>query len=199
MSKMAEHCKHFLIGLCGYPLLTTEGRHLIRNNPPKSIQVVFVPADGSPRRYKTLHTVETNIKSPEPPMTRTALYAQKVACAREAHLIFHQKKSFFQPESFFRPDINFLPDIKGHGYWDDESWNRRCVTGTAEYHLFFTRSSSGLRPNPHAYDRVSGDIFILKVSDTKDSRGKHFYVDMESGDTWPGESVQHLLDLPFLA
>ena len=94
---------------------------------------------------------------------------------------------YYDEESVCQPDINFLPDTNRHGYWDEEAWNHRCVTGTAKFHLFFTRSKSGLSPNPRVGNRVSGDMFILEVSDTdkRDRYGKNFYVDMKSGDYCP--------------
>ena len=97
-------------------------------------------------------------------------------------------------ESACQPDINFLPDTKRHGHWNDTAWNNRCVIGTDKIHIFFTRSKSGLNPNPHVGNRVSGDIFILKVSDagTVDQYGKSFYVDLKEGDLGP-EGVSKFL------
>lgn len=72
------------------------------------------------------------------------------------------------------------------------------MTGTAKFHVFFTRSKSGLRPNPHVGNRVGGDVFILKVSDTDevDQYGNNFYVDMERDDLGPGVATDLLWELP---
>lgn len=165
-------------------------RHLVRKeappSPPKSITVLVVPANGAPPDIKTLDTVETDIAAFNTPPDLHGM--ERVVDARLAHMVYHYEDSTCQP------NINFLPDLKRHGYWDDEAWKYRCVTGTAKFHFLFTRSTSGLTPNPHVGNRVSGDIFILKVSDikTKDRDGRNVYVGLNGDDLEP-KGVSDLL------
>ena len=190
MSSLSDRGKQSVISLCEYPLLTIEVRHIVC---PKSIEVLVVPADGSPLKFETLHTVETDIPLlVEPPLSPTDLHAKKaIDDAEHAHMIY------IREENACQPNISRLPDTKHHKYWNEEAWNHRCVTSIAKFHLFLTRSKSGLTANPHVMNRAFGDMFILKVSNTKDLHGRNFYVDMKSDDLGPGwEMVDLLRELP---
>lgn len=187
MTSPLERCKQLVIALCEYARLTFEVRHLVGHK----IKVLVVPADGTPLVVKSLHTVETDIAAfTAPPTMPIDLYNHMVIGARHAHMIYHYEERACQP------DIKFLPDIKRLGSWDDEAWNHRRVAGTANFHLFFTRSKSGLEKNPHVGNRELGDMFILKVSDTTDLHGKHFYVDIVKDELFREATVDLLWHLP---
>lgn len=65
------------------------------------------------------------------------------------------------------------------------------MLGTAKHHIFFTYSTRGLTLNKHVGHKASGDVFILKLSDTEDEHGRRFYVNLEPEDLLP----EDLLDL----
>ena len=142
--------------------------------PPTSIKVLILPADETKEiGYETLETVETAIK---PPRSKPRVLAPGFWVAQSIwtpfHLIMHGSEIGPQP------NISLLPDTRGQ-YWNDEAWEKRGALGTAKYHIFFTRSRSGLRENAHVENTVSGDVFVLKVSDTEDVNGRRYYVDLE--------------------
>ena len=142
--------------------------------PPTSIKVLVLPTDKTKEiGYKTLETVETATK---PPRSKPRVLALVIKVAQSLvaplHLIRHGSETGPQP------NISLLPDTRGQ-YWNDEAWERRCAFGTAKHHIFFTRSKSGLRENAHVENLASGDVFVLKVSDTEDVNGRRYYVDLE--------------------
>ena len=50
-------------------------------------------------------------------------------------------------------------------------------------HCFFTTHTDNLKRNAYVKDAVSGDVFVLKVSDLENGRG--FYVDTKPEDLNP--------------
>ena len=100
-------------------------------------------------------------------------------------------------ESLCEPNIRILPDALQSGHWDQRAWEKRCVVGTAQYHLFYTLCADFYGfgclqgKNSTFGDVVMGDVFMLKVSDGTDEDGLHSYVDVERDDC----AQEVLLDL----
>ena len=90
----------------------------------------------------------------------------------ETHTIYNPGERPLQP------NVSLLPDAR-EKHWHTEAWKQRAVLGTAKYHIFYTHSKSGFSPNPHVGCDLSGDVFVLKLSDTQDENGRRFYVDLE--------------------
>ena len=89
-----------------------------------------------------------------------------------------------------------LVDTRGK-YWSSEAWEKRAVwglelgpelgaklepDGLPLRHCFFTMHTENLERNEHVGYQMSGDVFILRVSDTLDENGHAFYVDEKPGD-----------------
>ncbi len=97
--------------------------------------------------------------------------------AAHTHTVAH----FDETAWYLQPAISLLPDIRATRKWDDEQWNQRAVLqiGTENtYHVFITRSKDRSSPNP-VLPVVSGDVFLLKISDTEDQDGRRFYQDVK--------------------
>lgn len=81
----------------------------------------------------------------------------------------------------YQSDISLLPDTRKR--WKAEGWNgweKRAAIAMGGYHLFYSRVEGGpLGPNEHTYGRVSGEMFLLRVSTTADEQGRRYYVDAE--------------------
>ena len=83
-----------------------------------------------------------------------------------------------QRKGFPQPQIRLLPEVKGH--WPAEAWEKRAVLGRDYWHILFTTHTSGdLKTNPHVGHCVSGDVFVLWISDTETAGGLKFYVDVK--------------------
>ena len=94
------------------------------------------------------------------------------------------------------PNIRFLPDTFGSGHWDRKSWDFRSVVGIPPrfrsdessmfrssprgVHLFYTLSKNGI-PNSTLGNVVCGDVFILKVPNSKKD-GLSYYADIGKRD-----------------
>ena len=98
-----------------------------------------------------------------------------------------------QWKGFPQPLIRRLPDVKGH--WPAEAWDKRAVLGCHDWHILFTTHTSGdLKTNPHVGHCVSGDVFLLWISDTK-TQGLKFYVDVKPevfDQDWLGSFFPHM-------
>lgn len=144
-------------------------------SPPTSIKVLVLPQEHKSNfRHEILKTVATEIK----PISQFATDGLQLSVmtegaeeVAESHLVICPGVTGPQPQ------ITRLPNTVQH--WKTEGWEKRVALGTTKHHIFFTRSRSGLIPNRHLGYHVSGDVFILKLSDIKYENGLRFYVDME--------------------
>ena len=160
---------------------------------PTSIQVLVLPADGSGLKYKTFETVRVEIK---PPYYPEEIYDGRL-CAMNAAML-HMVGQGFHPA---QPDISFLPKI-GEDHWPAAAWEKRGVVGYPSWHMLFTmHTQHDLKTNPYVGDQVSGDVFILWISDTEDADGRNFYVDLKPEYWDDPESLQSLFlgIAPYLA
>ena len=156
---------------------------------PASINVLVLPADGSDPRLERIETVkEELIPSTSPP--KNVFLGPIFRLYWEASRANHGREQIFTHWGGLpQPDVDRLPDTRGK-YWPVEAWDKRamCLLGGGRLrHCFFTSHTENLKSNPHVKDRVSGDVFILRVSDLSIGRG--FYV-----DTKPEELSQELVD-----
>ena len=154
----------------------------------ESVEVIVVPANGSPAHIATLPLIETDIRrfaKPNDSEEKEIFLRAKAASANYDYSI-----------SACEPDIRFLPDTFSSGHWDLKSWDFRSVVGIPPrfqndesstfrsqprgLHLFYTLSKNGI-PNSTLGNVVCGDVFILKVpNSTKD--GLKYYADIEKKD-----------------
>lgn len=79
-----------------------------------------------------------------------------------------------------QPNVDLLPDTRGK-YWPAEAWEKRAAWELLDdiplRHFFFTKHTDNLTENKNLENRVSGDVFVLRVSDAIDENGRRFYVD----------------------
>ena len=155
---------------------------------PTSIKVLIIPADGTDFRYETLGTVKEEIK----PMTHASDSSEfERLClirlnerSEDSYEVVHSDGTPRQPK------ISLLPDTRKK-HWSPTAWEKRSVVGTSEYHVFFTAHlGADLPTNKNLDDSVSGDAFVLKLSDIWDENGLAFYVDMEP------DEIKSLKELP---
>ena len=145
---------------------------------PTSIQVLVIPADGSEYRYEPLEAAQMEWCSE----AEEDLHHDS---KNTTHLVLHYHKHASQP------NVSLLPDARKYT-WDDEAWKKCSVVATPKLHMFFTYLTRENTPNPHFRSAVSGDVFVLKLSDTKDEHGQKFYVILEPED-WTEKEVQRLI------
>ena len=143
--------------------------------PPTSLKVLVLPQERRSKfRHETVQTVATEIKPfvQEPHFDLySSIMTEDAKEAAESHLVTCPGVTGPQPK------VARLPNTIQH--WKIEGWEKRVAHGTTKHHVFFTRSRRGLIVKRHLGYQVSGDVFILKLSDTKDENGLRFYVDME--------------------
>lgn len=96
----------------------------------------------------------------------------------------------------YQPDIRLLPDTRK--YWGNEKWSKRAAIDLHGHHVFYSRQREGPL-NKYANCQVSGEMFLLKLSDTTDGKGKRFYVDFNSNpDADEEEDLEEIFsDLSF--
>lgn len=165
-----------------------------------SIKVYSIPTNGDEPYLERLQTIKTPI--PEPtypkglkPANQAKLDELKNAAASD-HLVYDlpegvqagSREGIYKGR--YQPDICLLPDTRTR--WKDgewEGWEKRAVIGMEGHHIFYVRGKrEALGLNEHADKTVSGEMFLLRVSDTEDQDGRHFYVDVN-------QDPEHLDDL----
>ena len=152
---------------------------------PASINVLVLPADGSDPRLERIETVKEVLKPSIAPPNR--LFLGSTIRLSWAGLEAEQGRSqiFTHWAGHPQPDVDLLPDTRGK-YWPAEAWEKRAMcplAGGVLRHCFYTTHTDNLKRNPHVEDAVSGDVFILRVSDIRNGRG--FYVDMKPEELSP--------------
>ncbi len=149
---------------------------------PTSIKVLVIPADGTRLRYETLGTVKEDIKPATHASDSNEIRLDE--SSEDSHVVAHSDGT---PQ---QPNISLLPDTRKE-HWFPPSWEKRSVVGTSKYHVFFTvHVEDDLPTNKTLDDSVSGDAFVLKLSDTWDEDGLAFCVDMEP------DEIKSLDELP---
>ena len=150
---------------------------------PTSIQVLVLPADGSELEVKTFGTVREEVKPPyypeefydDTPESRESINKGGHLWAMNAAMLHMVVKGCHPAQ----PDISLLPKI-GEDHWPAAAWEKRGVVGYPSWHMFFTmHTQDDLKTNPYVGHQVSGDVFVLWISDTEDADGRRFYVDLE--------------------
>ncbi|CAD6592479.1 MAG: hypothetical protein ASARMPREDX12_006151 [Alectoria sarmentosa] len=156
---------------------------------PTSIKLLVLPEDGSPARPEELQTVKEDIRTSNRPTdlsdSTSKSLDSELAVMAGVHTFYNWDNGTLQP------NVSLLPDAR-EKHWHTEAWKQRAVLGTAKHHLFYTRSKSGFVPNPHVGGKVSDDVFVLKLSDTRDEDGRRFYVDLERETMEQEEEVGEL-------
>lgn len=154
---------------------------------PTSIQVLVIPADGSKYRYRSLETVRMDIKPP-PPIPHYSSEAEAdlgLELFTAIHQVFHYH--YRAPQ----PNVSLLPDARKYT-WDEEAWRKRAVYGTQKLHIFFTHSTRENTLNFHFGSAISGDAFLLKLSESKDEHGRKFYENLEPKN-WTEQKLYGLI------
>ena len=163
---------------------------------PSSINDLVLPADGSDPRLKRIETVkEELIPSTGPPDSLWLGSTLRYECndfqqdAARIHIFTHWLGRS-------QPAVDLLPDARGK-YWPAEAWEKRAAwglelrpdlvlelepDGPPLRHCLFTMHTDNLERNEHVGNHVSGDVFILRVSDTLDENRRRFYVDEKPED-----------------
>ena len=162
---------------------------------PKSINVLVLPADGSDPRLERIETVrEELIPSTSPPdnlylgSTTRKTWKELQQDVAVTHIITHWV-------GCSQPAVELLPDTRGK-HWPVEAWEKRGAWGFETdpeleprgpliRHCFFTMHTENLERNEHVANHVSGDVFVLRVSDTLDENRRGFYVDSTPEDLSP--------------
>lgn len=153
--------------------------------PPTSFKVLVLPQEHKSKfRHENLNTVATENKPfiQPPDDVQISVMTEDTKEAAESQLVICPGVTGPQPK------ITRLLNTIQH--WKTEGWEKRVALGTTKHHVSFTRSRSGLIGSRHLGYQVLGDVFILKLSDTKDEQSLSFYVDIE-------DNLEHeeLLDL----
>ena len=171
---------------------TESGKATTPAPAPASINVLVLPADGSDHRFERIETVkEEIIPSTTPPnglligsTLRREEYNENKQDGARVQIITHWLGRS-------QPAVDLLPDTCGK-YWPNEAWETRAAwalelepniafilepNGPPLRHCFFTMHTDNLERNGHVGNHVSGDVFVLRVSDTLDENGRGFYVD----------------------
>lgn len=175
--------------------------------PPTSIKVYTFPIDGTKPQLEDLRTIETPILERSYPKglrpdNQTVLDALK-NWAEDNHLVYDLPEGVqvnFREgilNGRYQPNIRLLPDTRTR--WKDkewEGWEKRAAVrmeGRMKGHrIFYLRGKrEALGLNKHAKEKVSGEMFLLKVSENKDENGQHFYVDVNLDP----EQLEYLVDL----
>ena len=159
---------------------------------PTSIRIARLPQQPAhksdlrcptePIAFEALDTVnvETGPKSTFPVVTAFEIIAyQMLRCIDDDTMRYDAAKRQF------RPTIRLQPDTAR--YWSRDAWGNRAVVGDERYHVLFTTSSSSsdegeVTENRHMKGKVSGDVFVLRLSEERDADGRRFYVDLEEED-----------------
>ena len=164
-----------------------------------SINVLVLPADGSDPRLERIETVrEGLIPSTSPP---DDLYLGSTIRRRWKE--FQQDVAITQIFMHWvgpsQPAVELLPDTRKK-HWPAEAWEKRGAwgfeldpkldpklepRGSPLRHCFFTMHTDNLERNEHVANHVSGDVFVLRVSDTLDENGRGFYMDTTPEDLSP--------------
>ena len=175
---------------------------------PASINVLVLPADGSKPRLERIETVKQEvIRSTYPPKKLFLLGSE----ARDFYSEYQQDGARVQIITqwlgYSQPAVDFLPDTRGK-YWPAEAWEKRAAwaleleprlalelmpDGPPLRHCFFTMHTDNLERNKRVGNQVSGDVFVVRVSDARDENGRRFYVDEKPEDLSP-TLVNHLSD-----
>lgn len=156
---------------------------------PTSIKVYSIPVDRSDPKLEDLKMIEapilevTNPDEIKPPNQERLDGLKKAATA--THLVYDLPEGAQECihqgiyEGRYQPNIRLLPDIRTR--WEAagwEGWEKRAAIETRGYHVLYSRGKGGpLGLNKHANNQVSGEVFLLKVSNTRDESGRRFYVD----------------------
>ncbi|KAL9136214.1 MAG: hypothetical protein Q9175_002583 [Cornicularia normoerica] len=161
---------------------------------PTSINVYTIPTNGKEEpkleRFQTVETPISKLTYPHrlKPENQARLNRLKDAAA-DIHL-FYDLPEGVQNDIHegiyggrYQPSIRFLPDTRkrwNKGEW--KGWEKRAVIEIEEYHLFYVRGRGGpLKLNDHADRQVSGEMFLLRVSD-EDEDGRRCYVDINPNE-----------------
>ena len=179
-------------------------------DPPTFIQVYTFPEDGGKPYLEGFRTIKTPILGPCYPYglrrssrLRLEFLGTKAA---EDHLIYDLPEGIqSEPHDVYKgryqPDIHLLPDV-GH-FWNILSyrgWGKRAAVALKGYHLFYLRDRGVPRDmdwNRHVGYRVSGKMFLLKVSNARDKTGRRFYVDVDCGTKELDDLIKSFRDLEF--
>ena len=175
---------------------------------PASINVLVLPADGSKPRLERIETVKQELIPSTFPPKKLFLLGSK---AREFYSEYQQDGARVQIITQWpgrsQPAVDFLPDTRGK-YWPAEAWETRAAwalqlerrlavelepDGPPLRHCFFTMHTDNLERNKRVGNQVSGDVFVLRVSDARDENGRRFYVD-EKPEDLSQKLVSHLCD-----
>lgn len=164
---------------------------------PTSFKVCVIPTDGGdpfPKELQTIHAdvLKDNRENLKPHYENIERLNAIDTMDGWDHLVFYVAESFPKDSEegvckgryddrriengFSKPDVRLLPDTRS--MWPDAGWEKRAALAIRGYHLFYTRAKGGLlAPNQHSSGQVSGEMFLLRVSDSEDNYGKRFYVD----------------------
>lgn len=106
-------------------------------------------------------------------------------------------------ERFGQPNVRLLPDPSKTSHWSTSAWKNRAVIETQNYHILYTQAKEDNPiPNTWLHDLVSGDAFLLRLSDTAGQDGTWSYQDItipdEGSDSEEKRNCQFLHKLMFL-
>lgn len=144
----------------------------------KSIRVLVFFASGVEPETQDLETVDAPIR----PSTPLAVIHATRPCPLSSEL--SKTPSYIINDKDKHVDyseVGPLPDVRQSHNWDEKAWEKRIVLCMAKYHVLVTLEE-GKESNPWL-PLVSGNIFLLKLSDAEDRIGSHFYEDIDFGDT----------------
>ena len=86
-------------------------------------------------------------------------------------------------ERFGRPNVCLLLDPSKTGHWSTSAWEYRAVIETQHYHVLFSRTKEdNSLPNSWISCLISGDAFLLRLSDTVGQDGTWSYRDITIPD-----------------
>ena len=125
---------------------------------PTTIEVLVLPEDGSPRRLVTVQTLNEETR-PLGPLSKFPDRTTPV----------------YEMTDYYRALVAGVHTVC---YSSERSPHPLSRTGMrSRYDFFFAGSGRKLGPNPHADDRIAGDVFLLRVSKPSSSRTRFFYHD----------------------
>lgn len=168
---------HILLTVEPWRLRDPRTRH--KMTAPTHVKVLVLPQTGSdyPEYIKTVDT------SNRPPIPPTDL-DPKLRALLKSQMPTVTSHLYHGTEHADYSDVGPLPDTRLQ-YWSQNAWAKRTVICLSKYHVFCTlQKGETLLPNQWSGNIFSGDMFILKLSNTEGPDGRRFYEDIDPGTTF---------------
>lgn len=168
-----------------HPTLTVKPKRA--NNlkiKPKELQVLVVFAEGDKgysKGTRILNLIDTPIRPNALESTASDLAKHEQTPRVPPPSILH-----YSGEPFGQPNVRLLPNLTETYYnnWTLEGWNQRAVLAANKYHILFTQFKEKKSFSNAWLDvLVSGDVLILKLSDSANDDGTWSYQDILPNET----------------